>query len=61
MDASALCGLAETGLGRTKEPEVGINHQAFVEDSERPENVAAHDIHEVKVAEDPNFSNDTAF
>ena len=61
MDASALCGPAATGLGHTKEPEVGINHQAFVEDSENPENVTAPNIYEVKVTEDPNFSNDTAF
>ena len=61
MDASALCGSAATGLGHTKEPEVGINHQAFVADSENPENVAAPNIHEVKVAVEANFSYDTAF
>lgn len=37
MDASALCGSAATRLGNISEPEVGITHQAFAEDSESSE------------------------
>ncbi|CAH3127026.1 unnamed protein product [Pocillopora meandrina] len=55
MDASALCGSAATRLGNISEPEVGITHQAFAEDSENPANETVPESHEVPV----QFSEDT--
>lgn len=55
MNASALCGSAATRLGNISEPEVGITHQAFAEDSENPANETVPESQEVPV----QFSEDT--
>ena len=57
MDASVLCGSAATRLGNISEPEVGITHQAFAEDSENPANETVPESQEVPV----QFSEDTKF
>lgn len=57
MDASALCGSAATRLGNISEPEVGITHEAFAEDSENPANATVPESQEVTV----QFPEDTKF
>ena len=57
MDASVLCGSPATRLGNISEPEVGITHQAFAEDSENPANATVPESQEVtvQVSEDTKF------